>query len=897
MEGMGSAFKVGTVIADKYRVIRSLGSGGFSEVFEVEHLHLAGQRLALKLLDSRLARDPQRKERFVREVRVALKLVHPNIVTIRDFAATDEVTYYTMDLVAGKPLSTVLKELGAVESERALKWTRQVLSALEVAHELGIVHRDVKPDNVILELHSGGREVCKLLDFGIAKVLMEESHLTVSEGIIGTLEYISPEQASGQALDHRSDLYSVGAMLYHLLSGRPPFLSETPQGYILQHAMSAPPPFSESAPGRSIPSEVESIVMKALEKEPEKRFQNATEMIEAVDSALGPYATEAAGRSGLRRSGSRAGGADRAIASAETVTGKADEIEARSRGMIEWSRPLEGQLIEKYRIQKVLGEGAFGVVCLAEHTMMGRRVALKLLRPDMGADRSFLQRFRREAQIASSLDHPAITTIFDYGEVAGTCFIAMEFLEGETLASKLKREGPQPLARAWELLAPVFSALEVAHARGVVHRDLKPANIMVLRDGRVKVLDYGIAKTVRGGGPALTRIGTVLGTPLYISPEQAAGASELDARADLYAMGVILFEVLTGRPPFTRKGTAELLRAHIAERPPRLGEARPGEHFPEALEAIVARLLAKRPEERYKDARSVAASLAEVCGAHVAGATARPPARGFFEVAGTAAPTGALGGASGAAIYPVTAAGTAPGALAPATAGIAPVSPAVSYAARLVFPGLQPNTYFLFATPRLPFGRAKPGSSARPVDNVLVLRLLPCRSQQVDPQNFKLTNEISGHHGEFFCCEGAPFLVDRSSRGTWLDGVRMPKDVPMQLGAEFELNLAGVLELRGRIFPKDAGPRKPLEALRLERVSNAPGHAYVWVLERARLGPGEAIEIPEAAGSVHIEHGALYLETARGVAPLAPGEIAIGSLPCWVGTASPQDQLEIGGAA
>jgi serine/threonine-protein kinase len=283
--------KAGEVFERKYRVTRLLGQGGMGAVYEVEHLRVPG-RYALKIMLPELTEDPTFQERFFREISIARELVHPNVVTVRDCdVAKDGACYYTMDLSPGVPLTKLAKE--PLEWRRALALTRQLLLALSEAHKRGIVHRDVKPDNVLVEGKPPDEHV-KVLDFGIARAFRdapgghETGELTAHAGIVGTPAYIAPEQALGERVDNRADLYAVGCTLHRILTGNLPFKSETPTGFYGQHIAVPPPPIRGVRPEARFPEALEKLVLRALEKNREKRFQSAEEMIAAIDALLRP---------------------------------------------------------------------------------------------------------------------------------------------------------------------------------------------------------------------------------------------------------------------------------------------------------------------------------------------------------------------------------------------------------------------------------------------------------------------------------------------------------------------------------------------------------------------------------------------------------------------------------
>jgi eukaryotic-like serine/threonine-protein kinase len=270
--------------------------------------------------------------------------------------------------------------------------------------------------------------------------------------------------------------------------------------------------------------------------------------------------------------------------------------------------PFLGSVVgERYRIVSRIGIGGMGAVYRAEHTMMRRDLAIKVLLPELSGKEEFARRFEREAESASRLDHPNIITVTDFGRTTeGSLFLAMEFLAGTSLAAAISA-GPMPVDRALAIMHQILRALDHAHGAGVVHRDLKPENIMLIeRDGNrevVKILDFGIAKVTepQSGREALTQAGVIFGTPEYLSPEQALGEA-VDARADIYAAGVILFEMLAGRRPFESEDKVKIISMHLAHAPPRLQEVNPAVDVPIPLEQAVLQAMEKSRDNRFSTA-------------------------------------------------------------------------------------------------------------------------------------------------------------------------------------------------------------------------------------------------------------------------------------------------------
>jgi beta-lactam-binding protein with PASTA domain len=289
---------------------------------------------------------------------------------------------------------------------------------------------------------------------------------------------------------------------------------------------------------------------------------------------------------------------------------------------------------KRYVIKRKLGSGGMADVYLAEDQELGRRVALKLLDDRHSADEQFVERFRREAQSAAGLNHPNIVSIFDRGRAEGTYYIAMEYLDGRTLKELLIRNGPTPVPIAIDYARQILGALAFAHRGGIVHRDIKPHNIVVGSDGRLKVTDFGIA---RSGASQMTEAGSIVGTAQYLSPEQARGAP-VDQRSDLYSLGIVLYEMLTGKVPFTGDTPVEIAMKHLSQVPDPPSALRP--EVPHDLDAVVMRALAKDPDQRYASAEEMDADLARVArGVAVSRETEDAMTQVLAGVGATSAPT------------------------------------------------------------------------------------------------------------------------------------------------------------------------------------------------------------------------------------------------------------------
>ena len=308
----------------------------------------------------------------------------------------------------------------------------------------------------------------------------------------------------------------------------------------------------------------------------------------------------------------------RALTTEQTVT---ERPRVRRRGLLD-----VGEVVGGYRIVASLGGGGMGVVYVAEHLLLGRRAAIKVLRPELSRAPDVVQRFFAEARAVTTIRHPGIVEVYDFGYTEDElAYLVMELLDGVSLADRLEREHRLPIATAVLLTRRVALALAAAHDQGIVHRDIKPDNVFLVIDGeggpvpQIKLLDFGIARLLDDGprNALETSQGVVLGTPAYMSPEQCHGVEPCDHRSDLYALGCVCFEMLTGRPPFAADSAFEIMTAHVAAPPPDLREH--AADAPAALAAIVDRLLAKDPGHRFQSARELIAALDATIARHGVG--------------------------------------------------------------------------------------------------------------------------------------------------------------------------------------------------------------------------------------------------------------------------------------
>jgi serine/threonine protein kinase/WD40 repeat protein len=569
MTGVGVGGRVSS-----YDVLELLDRGEAGPLYKVRDRRDGGL-IALEVLPG--PPDAEAGERLRREAEAAAALGHPHVCPALEIGETGEGGLFVARALGdGETLRSRL-ERGPLLPEQAVGLASQIAAALGRAHEKGIVHRDLRPGNVLVSADGQAR----VTGFGLAWLDANGAPPAAR------LAYRSPEQLRGGPVDARTDVWSLGVLLYEMVTGRLPFR----QGGL--------EPMSAVNPG--VPAELDEVVARTLSEEPDDRPARMDDLLVSLrgilaGGGLGEAEATLVQVPGMRRPGQPGPGE----AAAELFPEPAG---------------VAGRAVAHYRLLEPLGGGAMGTVFKAEDTRLRRTVALKFLPAELTRDPVAKGRFLQEAQAASALDHPNICTIHEVGETEdGHLYLAMAAYDGETVKAKIGR-GPLPVALAVEIARQAAQGLAKAHSEGIVHRDVKPANLMVTRDGMVKILDFGVAKL--RGAAGLNVAGAFLGTPAYMSPEQARG-EEVDPRADVWSLGVVLYEMLAGARPF--QGGDELavvLRSLLEDRPQPLGRLRPG--VPPGLERAVERMLAKAPAER----PTAAAALAEL-NAVQSGLTAAP---------------------------------------------------------------------------------------------------------------------------------------------------------------------------------------------------------------------------------------------------------------------------------
>jgi len=563
---------VGTKIRE-YEILDIIGKGGMGAVYRARHVYLDEER-AIKVINSaQLASGSSTHfiDRFIREARILTKLRHPNLVELYEFGRLDESMFFmVMELIRGESVLQRIKSKNRIPVQESLKIIREAARGLQLAHQKGIIHRDISPDNLLLVKSDSEEEITKVIDFGIAKPTIEETHrYTMENMFLGKPEYSSPEQCGfheeGEEIDQRSDIYSLTITLYYMLAGKLPFFSVTPQGWLMKHASEAPKPISTHFGSGVLPEGVEALISKALSKRRDERQASMGEFIQELDKITNREPSSPA------------------------IT------PSKSRFTVTEFKP--GELFAKrYLIESKLGRGGMGVVYKATDKILEVSVALKTMNPGIGDDERTLSRLKREVILARKVAHPNVCRIYDIGESDGIHYVSMEFLEGRSLADVLLQDGALTPERGVPMIRQVLEALEAAHKVGILHRDLKPQNIIVDKTDRPYIMDFGISTSSEVS--RLTQTGALIGTPRYMAPEQFGDRNHVDHRADIYSIGIIMFEMFTGMLPFEANTPASVMYAHLNSTPPKPSVIAPDVPF--ELEEIILKALEKDPKNRFQ---------------------------------------------------------------------------------------------------------------------------------------------------------------------------------------------------------------------------------------------------------------------------------------------------------
>jgi serine/threonine protein kinase len=600
-------------------LLKALARGGMGEVYlaALGDIEGAERPCVVKLIRHEHRDDASFLARFLDEARIQAQMQHPGVAQVLEAAIDpDGRPYVVVEYVAGRDLAEIRQR--ANQLKLAIGWSDAVAIAASISealahvHEqtdpegrpLEVVHRDLSPQNIMVSYVGD----TKLIDFGTARGENRRCQ-TVNGIVFAKPGYVAPEVAANNPGGAPADLYALGIVLWELIAGRR-FLQGDTQEHLAAVAKGERTP-PALALWLAVPRELDTIIGRLTATRIEDRFGSAREATEHLVKLLQQAPGLANGERSVR---SRVAHLMLRLYPAEPARSRAEFAQliavVRKSGGIrpDWSGSPRPAVVEardtlfpgtRYRVLREIASGPMGVVLEAQHVDLGRKVALKVLDRQRCPSAEAEARFRHEARVVAQLRHDNLVQVHDFGIASdGRPYYAMEYLEGETLAQLQVRRGRLPWSEVVELGVQACQALEAAHALGIVHRDIKPQNLFLTTGGTLKLLDFGITQTDAEPERANTESLSLIGTPEYMAPEQI-GRAAVDARADVYGLGAVLYELLTGCLPHTGENTVALLDNKMHDRVKAPSQRVRKLRLPRYLDRVILTALATETKDRY----------------------------------------------------------------------------------------------------------------------------------------------------------------------------------------------------------------------------------------------------------------------------------------------------------
>ena len=564
---------LGTILNSRYEIKKLIGEGGMAKVYLARDKK-ESRDIALKMVSDELVRKPELLKRFKREFTACSKLNHSSVISLYDLEKTDNgLPFYTMELLPHPSLQEVVKDVGPMAPKRVLSIVIQLARALQLCHSKGVLHRDVKPDNIIVT--PNGRLV--LVDFGLASDV-EQTALTADGAVLGTPHYMAPEILKGEQATEQTDVYAVGAVAYEMLAGRRPIEPD-----LLQEAMMAilcGQIVSIDDVRDDLPPLWSQIIQQAMAVKKTERFPSMEALLTQLEKLWSQYELSENEK-------------------------QSEEVKMASQLKAVIESDTKSLLDNRYQIEKKIGEGGMAAVYKALDTKTGKVVALKAISGHLRKVDGLVERFDREFKTCKSLNCENIVKLYDKGELpGGSPYYTMEFLPYPSLDDVLKSAKEINLARVQSWMVQLAKAMVHYEKKNILHRDIKASNVLITDEDRLVLVDFGLA--YKDSATKLTKTGAILGTPYYLAPELLTGTKATIA-SDIYATGVLMYECLCGQLPF-RGNSMETLVLSILS-----GEFEKPSVFrkdlPPRWETIVSTCLARNPNDRYVSAKELLDAL------------------------------------------------------------------------------------------------------------------------------------------------------------------------------------------------------------------------------------------------------------------------------------------------
>ncbi len=572
-----------------YELIEEIGRGGMSIVYKADHPTLS-KKVAIKLLSPTLSLDPKFIERFKNEAKILSSFRHQNIVSIIDFGEDRQQYYIVMDYIEGYTVKQMLQQAGPISLKIALNVMKNISSAISYTHRKGIIHRDLKSSNIMMD-HTGRILVT---DFGLSKDISLKSipETTLqSNDIAGTFGYIAPEQLDPKIgnIDERTDIYSLGVVFYEMVTGQLPF-SEKNAPINLAYMHLSVIPESPLKIQKELLPKADQVIMRMLEKDPTKRFQSFEEVLAAVNEMedIAQYYREG--------SEETAGSFFEIVTEEQSFTKSIEEFNKTfDKKTTEKKLPSDAVQDEKiignrYRIEKLILKRILSNLYLGTDLQQSCSVTIQIpndTRP------TFRSRLEREIDAMKQVDHPSFVKLLDVINENDTFYVIREHIEGKTIRNMIE-DGSIPLMQSVDIIMHVLEGLKYLHSKGIIHRDINSDVVLITSEKKAMITTLGITRIEDASSVSS---GEFLGIVQYTAPEQIT-QSKSDARSDIYAVGILLFELLTGKPPFTSSLPVDVMDMHL-KKIPRFPDDMQN-LIPLNLQRIVLKALAKIPDQRYQ---------------------------------------------------------------------------------------------------------------------------------------------------------------------------------------------------------------------------------------------------------------------------------------------------------